>query len=129
MMMMSLDRNMNKIYGFDGEIKHKYDNVVMSLFQEIFNWLPLAAVISNYSSISSDPPTVRSKPVKSVFVVHGGLSSNSPQVVPVGFSGAVPLSAIESLTRGREPPESGLMADLLWSDPHPMTGKIPSKVG
>ena len=40
-----LTRNMNKMYGFEGEVLHKYDAVVMRLFSEVFANLPLAAVI------------------------------------------------------------------------------------
>ena len=90
-------KNMNRIYGFEGEVKHKYDETVMALFTDIFNWLPLAAVIEN-----------------DVFVVHGGLTTQ-PDVT---------LSDIEELPRGREPPESGLMSDLLWSGA--LTRLIPS---
>ena len=43
-----------------------------------------------------------------VFVVHGGLSTQE---------GGMTLTQIENLPRNREPPESGLMSDLLWSDP------------
>ena len=43
-------------YGFQGEILHKYDNLVYKLFNEVFANLPLAAVIHN-----------------EVFVVHGGI--------------------------------------------------------
>lgn len=80
---------MNKIYGFLGEIKHKYDDKVMNLFTKVFNWLPLACVIQ-----------------KKVFVVHGGLSTQEEGVT---------LKMIESLGRNREPPESGLFSDLLWA--------------
>ena len=34
-------KQMNKMYGFEGEVKHKYDASVMTLFTETFNWLPL----------------------------------------------------------------------------------------
>lgn len=83
-------RGMNKIYGFEGEVKHKFDNNVMRLFTEFFHWLPLAAVIQD-----------------TVFVVHGGLSTAN--------DGAVSLQEIDDIKRDREPPESGLMSDLLWS--------------
>jgi serine/threonine-protein phosphatase 5 len=36
---------MNKMYGFEGEVLHKYDQNVMRLFSELFGALPLAAVI------------------------------------------------------------------------------------
>lgn len=97
-------KNMNKMYGFEGEVKHKYDDAVMALFSQVFNWLPLAAVIQD-----------------KVFVVHGGLSTAN--------DGRVTLAEIESLSRNREPPDSGLMSDLLWSDPQPVPGRSPSKRG
>jgi hypothetical protein len=80
---------MNKIYGFLGEIQHKYDDSVMKMFSKVFQALPLAAVIQG-----------------AVFVVHGGLSTQE---------GGVLLKDIEDISRVREPPESGLMSDLLWS--------------
>ena len=94
---------MNNIYGFTGEVKYKYDDVVMNLFTKVFNWLPLASVLED-----------------KVFVVHGGLSTQE---------GGMSLSDVGSVTRNREPPESGIMSDLLWSDPQPQTGKSPSKRG
>ena len=111
-------RNMNRIYGFEGEIKFKYDMTVMRHFTEVFNWLPLAAVISNNDKIHT----------LSVFVVHGGLSTN---VTPDEGErvGALSLADINAVKRGREPPEHGLMSDLLWSDPHDLLGKVPSKRG
>ncbi|KDO24605.1 hypothetical protein SPRG_10136 [Saprolegnia parasitica CBS 223.65] len=95
-------KNMNKIYGFEGEVKHKYDDVVMNLFSEVFNWLPLAACIES-----------------KVLVVHGGLFHQD----------GVSLADIEKIDRNREPPESGLMSDLMWSDPQPFPGRGPSKRG
>lgn len=95
-------KNMNKIYGFEGEVKHKYDETVMQLFTEVFNWLPLAAVIEDR-----------------VLVVHGGLFSEEN----------VTLDGIAKIDRNREPPESGLMSDLMWSDPQPFAGRGPSKRG
>lgn len=95
-------KNMNKIYGFEGEVKHKYDDTVMQLFTEVFNWLPLSAVIED-----------------KVLVVHGGLFTDEN----------VTLADIEKIDRNREPPESGLMSDLMWSDPQPFPGRGPSKRG
>ena len=117
-------KNMNKIYGFVGEVHHKYDATVMNHFAAVFRWLPLAAVISNNEGPSP----------LSVFVVHGGLSTNIPAAdvdenASAADVGAVSLSAIEAIVRGREPPESGLMADLLWSDPQPLMGRSFSKRG
>ena len=80
---------MNAMYGFLGEIKHKYDDSVMKAFTRLFQCLPLAAVVHD-----------------KVFVVHGGLSTQE---------GGVTLREIEQLQRFREPPQGGLMSDLLWS--------------
>jgi serine/threonine-protein phosphatase 5 len=85
-------KNMNKIYGFEGEVKTKYDDQIFELFLEVFSYLPLAAVIG-----------------KSVFVAHGGISTNEK----------VMLDDIRKIKRGIEPPETSLMSDLLWSDPQP----------
>mmetsp|Transcript_24890 Transcript_24890/g.32425 ORF Transcript_24890/g.32425 Transcript_24890/m.32425 type:complete len:497 (-) Transcript_24890:92-1582(-) len=95
-------KNMNKIYGFEGEVQHKLDNQVMRLFTQCFCRIPLCAVLE-----------------KSVFVVHGGLASEND----------VTLSDINKLDRVREPPESGLMCDLMWADPQAARGRAPSKRG
>ena len=95
-------KNMNRIYGFEGEIKAKFDDKIFQLFLEVFEWLPLAATIEN-----------------KVFVTHGGLP-----VEP-----GVTLNDVRRIKRGMEPPEKGLMSDLLWSDPQPFPGKAPSKRG
>jgi len=47
---------MNKMYGFEGEVKAKYDEQTMELFSEVFQALPLGATIGG-----------------KVLVVHGGL--------------------------------------------------------
>jgi len=95
-------RNMTKIYGFEGEVKHKYDAKIYDLFLEVFGYIPLAAVIN-----------------EKVFITHGGLSTEAN----------VTLDDIKKIPRGCEPPESGLMSDLLWSDPQPFNGRSPSKRG
>ncbi|KAJ8604320.1 hypothetical protein CTAYLR_002573 [Chrysophaeum taylorii] len=95
-------KNMTKIYGFEGEIRHKFDSTVLGLFHECFRLLPLAACLESR-----------------VFVVHGGLSSDDD----------VTLDDIRAIDRECEPPDSGLMCDLLWSDPQPAPGRAPSKRG
>mmetsp|Transcript_7171 Transcript_7171/g.9701 ORF Transcript_7171/g.9701 Transcript_7171/m.9701 type:complete len:282 (+) Transcript_7171:1198-2043(+) len=95
-------KNMTNIYGFEGEVKAKYDDKIFSLFLEMFGYLPLAATIGD-----------------SVFVTHGGLPTEP----------GVTLDDVRKIKRGCEPPESGLMSDLLWSDPQPFPGKSPSKRG
>ena len=95
-------KNMNRIYGFEGEVKAKYDDKIFQLFLEVFEWLPLAAVLGG-----------------KVFVTHGGIPTDP----------AVTLDDIRKIKRGMEPSEGGLMSDLLWSDPQPFPGKSPSKRG
>ncbi|XP_020572476.1 serine/threonine-protein phosphatase 5 [Phalaenopsis equestris] len=95
-------KNMNKIYGFEGEVKSKLGEAFVELFAEVFCCLPLAHVIND-----------------KVFVVHGGLFSVD----------GVKLSDIRSIDRFCEPPEEGLMCEILWSDPQPQPGRGPSKRG
>ncbi|XP_073122364.1 serine/threonine-protein phosphatase 5 isoform X1 [Henckelia pumila] len=95
-------KSMNKIYGFEGEVKSKLSDKFVELFAEVFCCLPLAHVIN-----------------KKVFVVHGGLFSVD----------GVKLSEIRAIDRFCEPPEEGLMCELLWSDPQPQLGRGPSKRG
>ena len=95
-------KGMNKLYGFEGEVKHKYCDETMILFAHTFNLLPLCHVINH-----------------KVMVVHGGLFSQD----------GVKLEDIRKLNRKGEIPESGIMCDLLWSDPHKGPGRIPSKRG
>mmetsp|Transcript_57149 Transcript_57149/g.180878 ORF Transcript_57149/g.180878 Transcript_57149/m.180878 type:complete len:496 (+) Transcript_57149:241-1728(+) len=84
--------NMNKIYGFHGEICAKFNENLSLLFREVFCWLPLGAVIG-----------------EKVFVVHGGLFSTD----------GVTLDDIRKIDRVREPPDEGIMCEMLWSDPMP----------
>lgn len=95
-------KQMNKMYGFEGEVKHKYDDKVMGIFSEVFNWLPLYHTLNGH-----------------IFVVHGGLFSQND----------VTLSDLRAVDRNREPPDSGLMSDALWADPQPFPGRGPSKRG
>ncbi|KAK6157520.1 hypothetical protein DH2020_011768 [Rehmannia glutinosa] len=122
-------KSMNKIYGFEGEVRSKLSDTFVELFAEVFCCIPLAHVIN-----------------EKVFVVHGGLFSVD----------GVKLSDIKAIDRFCEPPEEGsslarsvncyavfyisfssqfssriigLMCELLWSDPQPQLGRGPSKRG
>mmetsp|Transcript_19722 Transcript_19722/g.29628 ORF Transcript_19722/g.29628 Transcript_19722/m.29628 type:complete len:539 (-) Transcript_19722:96-1712(-) len=95
-------KNMNRIYGFEGEIKAKYDDKIFELFLEVFGHLPLSGIIEG-----------------KIFICHGGIPTDDK----------VMLSDIRKIKRGMEPKDSGLMSDLLWSDPQPFAGKSPSKRG
>jgi len=94
--------NMNKIYGFEGEVKHKYEPRMFKVFTEVFQCLPLAYVLGG-----------------KVIVVHGGLFSKDD----------VTLDQIRKIDRFREPPDEGLMSEIMWSDPQPARGRAPSKRG
>lgn len=51
--------------------------------------------------------------------MHGGLFSRDD----------VTLQEIREIDRNRQPPDEGLMCELLWSDPQPQMGRAPSKRG
>jgi len=95
-------KNMNKMYGFEGEVKAKYDMLIMDLFSQTFCYLPIYFLIN-----------------KKVLVMHGGLFSKD----------GVTLDDIRKIDRVREPPNEGLMCELLWSDPSDIDGRQPSKRG
>ena len=81
-------KSMNKIYGFEGEVRSKLGEKFVELFAEVFCWLPLAHVINN-----------------KVFVVHGGLFSVD----------GVKLSDIGSIDRFCEPPEEGTISSFFYT--------------
>ena len=93
---------MNEMYGFGGEVRTKYTTEMANLFTEIFNWLPLAHCLN-----------------KKVLVMHGGLFSQNN----------VSLADIRVIDRNRQPPDEGIMCELLWSDPQPQNGVSYSKRG
>lgn len=91
--------DMNRVYGFDGEVKAKYDSDLMrQLFSETFCAIPLGNVIQS-----------------KILVLHGGLFS----------SDGVKLAELREIDRFRQPPGSIsdpkgkdlLMTEMLWSDP------------
>lgn len=98
--------NMNELYGFEGECAHKYDKETYKFFGQIFNWLPLSVCLHSHVG-------------KKVVVMHGGLFDQTE----------VTLDDIRKIDRVRQPPESGLMTDILWSDPCFGPGRQASKRG
>jgi len=95
-------KQLNKMYGFEGEVLAKYDKTSYDLFSQLFCYLPICHVIN-----------------KKVMITHGGLFSQD----------GVKLSQIKGVNRRREPPDEGIMCELLWSDPCDMNGRHPSKRG
>ncbi|CAI4210355.1 unnamed protein product [Parascedosporium putredinis] len=96
--------DMNRVYGFEGECKAKYNERVFKLFSESFSALPLATLIGS-----------------KYLVLHGGLFSDD----------SVTLDDIRKLNRHnqRQPGQSGLMMEMLWTDPQDEPGRGPSKRG
>ncbi|PHH62181.1 hypothetical protein CDD81_7375 [Ophiocordyceps australis] len=96
--------DMNRVYGFEGECKAKYNERVFKLFSESFSALALATLIGN-----------------KYLVLHGGLFSDDN----------VTLDDIRKLKRHnqRQPGQSGLMMEMLWTDPQEEQGRGPSKRG
>lgn len=83
-------RSVTQTYGFYEETTKKYAHAgVWKLFMELFDHLPIAAIVDN-----------------SIFCVHGGLSPALPT-----------LDDITLLNRTIEIPSEGPFADLNWSDP------------
>ncbi|KAK6060510.1 GroES-like protein, partial [Cooperia oncophora] len=93
---------MNKMYGFEGEVKKKYTSQMADFFTEIFCLLPLCHLVN-----------------RKIFVCHGGLFKEDD----------VTLDDIRKTDRVRQPPDEGIMCDLLWSDPQELRGRAPSKRG
>ncbi|KIJ15828.1 hypothetical protein PAXINDRAFT_11408 [Paxillus involutus ATCC 200175] len=82
-------RHLTEYFTFKRECLHKYSQAVYDACLESFNALPVAALVDNR-----------------FFCVHGGLS---PELIS--------LEDVRRLDRFQEPGSSGLLCDLLWSDP------------
>lgn len=95
---------MNRVYGFEGECKAKYNERLFKLFSESFSALPLATLIG-----------------AKFLVLHGGLFSDDK----------INLDDIRKLDRHKrkQPGQEGLMMEMLWTDPQTLPGRGPSKRG
>jgi serine/threonine-protein phosphatase 5 len=95
--------DMNKMYGFEGEVRSKLNSTAFDAFTHLFGALPLAIVIS-----------------KKIFVVHGGIPRN-PETT---------LEEISKINRFIDSaPDKSIMSDLLWADPQDADGIGESKRG
>ena len=79
----------NRIYGFYDECKRRYSIKLWKKFQDVFNALPMVAVID-----------------EKIFCVHAGLSPDLNSI-----------EQINHIRRPTDVPDSGVTCDLLWSDP------------
>jgi len=81
--------SINRIYGFYDECKRRYSIKLWRTFTDTFNCLPVAAILD-----------------EKIFCIHGGLS---PELQT--------MDQIRKIMRPTDVPDSGLICDLLWSDP------------
>jgi len=81
--------SINKIYGFYEECKDRFNLKLWKAFNDCFNCLPLGAIIED-----------------KILCIHGGLSPDLKNI-----------EQIRRIVRPTEIPDSGLLCDLLWSDP------------
>ncbi|KAG0741075.1 hypothetical protein G6F16_010252 [Rhizopus arrhizus] len=81
--------DVTQIYGFYDECKRRTDVRVWKIFCDVFNAMPIAAIVGG-----------------KIFCVHGGLSPWMKS-----------MDQIRQLPRPTEVPDQGLLNDLLWSDP------------
>ena len=80
---------MTENFGFMDEVAVKLGKEYFKYFIRAFNYMPIAAIISNQ-----------------YFCVHGGISPHLKSI-----------DEIRNIQRPTLIPETGLLADLLWSDP------------
>jgi|Transcript_38765 serine/threonine-protein phosphatase PP1 catalytic subunit len=81
--------SINRIYGFYDECKRRYNIRIWKTFTDTFNCMPVAAIID-----------------EKIFTMHGGLS---PELQS--------MDQVRKIMRPTDVPDSGLICDLLWSDP------------
>lgn len=104
--------SVNRVYGFYDECKRKCNLKVWRAFTDLFNCLPVTAIVGGashgklllkikYANIIL-PLLTKGK----IFCVHGGLSP-----------GLASMDDILKIQRPLNVPDFGLLNDLLWSDP------------
>jgi len=83
--------SINRIYGFYDECKRRYKSGIKlwKTFTDCFNCVPVAAIVD-----------------EKIFCIHGGLS-------PEHHS----MEQVRQILRPTDVPDSGILCDLLWSDP------------
>lgn len=98
----------NEYYGFKAQVMKDYDEEIYGLFNKVFSFLPIAAVLN-----------------EKYFLVHGGLSPSLHTIDQI----ANLQRPISSFTEGSD---AVLISDLMWSDPStatPLYSKNPRGFG
>uniref|UniRef100_A0A7S4UPU1 Serine/threonine-protein phosphatase n=1 Tax=Paramoeba aestuarina TaxID=180227 RepID=A0A7S4UPU1_9EUKA len=86
-------RNLTEFFNFRIEALRKYNREVYAMLMDLFDYLPLASVVTNKQG--------------RFFCLHGGLSPSLQYI-----------EEIDRIHRIEEVPETGPMCDLLWCDPY-----------
>lgn len=81
--------SINRVYGFFDECKRRHSIKLWKVFTDCFNMLPVSAVIDD-----------------KILLMHGGLSPEMHN-----------LEMIKNIQRPTDIPDTGILCDLLWSDP------------
>eukprot|EP00434_Breviolum_minutum_P032474 symbB.v1.2.028716.t1/scaffold3065.1/size64380/4 len=81
--------SINRTYGFYEECKRRFNVKLWNSFCDCFNWMPVCALIQDR-----------------IICMHGGLSPDLRT-----------FDQIRNIDRPVDPPDAGLLADILWSDP------------
>lgn len=119
--------DMNKVYGFEGEMKKKYSELTYKLCEEAFTALPLATLVKASAAPRMDASPNPPNPTlylgkKRFFVVHGGLFSKDSVTLD-------DIRKIPRMTQKQPGSDGGLMVEMLWCDPQDAPGRGPSKRG
>ena len=81
--------SINKMYGFYDECKRRFSIKLWKVFSDCFNCMPVAGLID-----------------KKIMCMHGGLSPEMKKI-----------SDLDKIFRPIEVPDTGMLCDLVWSDP------------
>ena len=87
--------DVNRTFGFYDECKRKVSLKIYKKFCNLFNILPITALIS-----------------EKILCMHGGLSKDLTNI-----------NQLKSIKRPTEIPDKGLLCDLIWSDPDNLISK------
>ena len=85
-------RSINEVYGFREECKERFSkngNKIWKLFNDVFDWMPIASLIE-----------------ERILCMHGGISPHIKDI-----------KDINKIERPTDIPDEGIMCDILWSDP------------